>query len=322
MVRGLRCVDDNQGDDADPDPEALSWRWRADSRCGLSAKLDPENGTLVRSAIEAVARAEGLTQAQAFTRIAEIALAAIAADGKLPTLRGDEHAAVVVHLDAANVPAEPASASASAEERSRERVDVTDRARSRERRRPFGRIADGPGLADRVIRRLLCSGRVRTVVHDGDGMPLDLGRSHRAVSEKLFRALLLRDGGCAHPGCGSGHGLEAHHVRHWLHGGRTDLANLVLLCRRHHHAHHDGDFFIVPLGRGTFRFHRADGLQLPDIVDPTGLCDSPRPVETEYAGVSHDAATTRWDGTRLDHDYAVAALARGLHRVNRLSAAG
>jgi hypothetical protein len=95
----------------------------------------------------------------------------------------------------------------------------------------------------------------------------------------------------------------------------------VLLCRRHHHAHHDGDFFIVPLGRGTFRFHRADGLQLPDFVDPTGLCDTPGPAETEYPGVSYDAATTRRDGTRLDHDYGVAGLARGPHRVNRLSAA-
>jgi hypothetical protein len=24
---------------------------------------------------------------------------------------------------------------------------------------------------------------------------------------------------------------EAHHLRHWLHGGPTDLANLALLCR-------------------------------------------------------------------------------------------
>jgi hypothetical protein len=240
IVRGLRCVDDNQGDDAEPDPENLSWRWRPDSRYGLSAKLDPENGTLVQSAIEAVARAEGLTQAQALTRIAEIALAAIAADGKLPTLRGDEHAAVVVHLDAAAVPAEPASASA--ETRSRERADATNRERSRERRRPFARIADGPGLADRVIRRLLCSGRVRTVVHDRDGTPLDLGRSHRVVSEKLFRALVLRDGGCAHPGRGSGHGLEAHHVRHWLHGGRTDLGKLA----SHQNIRMDGRDTLLP----------------------------------------------------------------------------
>ncbi|MEO5745398.1 MAG: HNH endonuclease signature motif containing protein, partial [Terracoccus sp.] len=27
---------------------------------------------------------------------------------------------------------------------------------------------------------------------------------------------------------------DAHHVRHWLHGGTTSLGNLALLCRRHH----------------------------------------------------------------------------------------
>jgi hypothetical protein len=38
---------------------------------------------------------------------------------------------------------------------------------------------------------------------------------------------------------------EAHHVRHWIDGGGTDLANLVLLCRAHHHAHHDGEFRVT-----------------------------------------------------------------------------
>jgi hypothetical protein len=33
---------------------------------------------------------------------------------------------------------------------------------------------------------------------------------------------------------------EAHHLRHWLHGGATDLENLVLLCRTHHRAVHEG----------------------------------------------------------------------------------
>ena len=33
---------------------------------------------------------------------------------------------------------------------------------------------------------------------------------------------------------------DAHHLRHWLHGGPTDLANLALLCRTHHRAVHEG----------------------------------------------------------------------------------
>ncbi|WP_462417973.1 HNH endonuclease signature motif containing protein [Kytococcus sp. Marseille-QA3725] len=27
---------------------------------------------------------------------------------------------------------------------------------------------------------------------------------------------------------------HAHHIRHWADGGATDLANLALLCQRHH----------------------------------------------------------------------------------------
>jgi hypothetical protein len=31
-----------------------------------------------------------------------------------------------------------------------------------------------------------------------------------------------------------------HHLLEWEHGGTTDLSNLVLLCRRHHVAVHEG----------------------------------------------------------------------------------
>jgi hypothetical protein len=56
---------------------------------------------------------------------------------------------------------------------------------------------------------------------------------------------------------------EAHHLRHWLHGGPTDLANLALLCRTHHRAVHDGGWQLTrhPDGRLTAtpprRRHRA-----------------------------------------------------------------
>jgi hypothetical protein len=53
-----------------------------------------------------------------------------------------------------------------------------------------------------------------------------------------------------------------------MYAGSTVLANLVLLCRKHHHAHHDGEFLIVSLGRGRFRFLRADRRELPQHVDP------------------------------------------------------
>jgi hypothetical protein len=33
-------------------------------------------------------------------------------------------------------------------------------------------------------------------------------------------------------------------VRHWLHGGPTDLTNLVLLCRKHHRILHNSDWHV------------------------------------------------------------------------------
>jgi hypothetical protein len=71
--------------------------------------------------------------------------------------------------------------------------------------------------------------------------PLEVGRATRVVSAAQRTALAVRDGGCRCRGCDRPVAwCEAHHLRHWLHGGPTDLANLVLLCRSHHRAVHEG----------------------------------------------------------------------------------
>jgi Domain of unknown function (DUF222)/HNH endonuclease len=71
--------------------------------------------------------------------------------------------------------------------------------------------------------------------------PLEVGRATRVVSPAQRTALAVRDGGCRFPGCDRPLAwCEAHHLRHWLHGGPTDLENLVLLCRAHHRAVHEG----------------------------------------------------------------------------------
>src|SRR6266566_2063660 len=38
---------------------------------------------------------------------------------------------------------------------------------------------------------------------------------------------------------------DGHHVVHWIHGGPTDLDNLVLLCRRHHRMVHEGGWQLI-----------------------------------------------------------------------------
>ncbi len=85
-----------------------------------------------------------------------------------------------------------------------------------------------------TARRLICDGRLQTVVHDTDGHPIGVGTVTRVVPHYLRRSLVARDGGCAWPGCTNKHWLHAHHVIHVAHGGRTDEDNLSLVCRSCH----------------------------------------------------------------------------------------
>jgi HNH endonuclease len=84
--------------------------------------------------------------------------------------------------------------------------------------------------------------------------PLDVGRATRVVQPAQRTALAVRDGGCVFPGCSRPLvWCEAHHLWHWLDGGPTDLANLILLCRAHHRAVHEGRWHLArgPDGRLT-----------------------------------------------------------------------
>jgi len=319
VVRGLRSVDHNEK--ATDPGEYRKQSWTADSRWQLSARLDPERGALVGAAIDAIMQRDGCSLTDAFLQLVEIGLAG-QGDTKNPPreLRGHERAAVVIHLDAARV---PPSAERGADDPSDPRSAERDPEggplpRSAERdpdggstvARPYARVAGGPGLPDRVVLRLICDGRVRTVIHDGASNVLDVGRSHRLVTDRQYRALLARQHGhCAHPGCPNTKNLHAHHRIHWIHGGRTDLNNLLLLCERHHVAHHAGEFEIFTAGAGRFRFVSSDGRNLSAPRRPSANADS-RPLEDEHAHVAADAATPRWDGQRLDHRYAISVLAQ------------
>ena len=61
------------------------------------------------------------------------------------------------------------------------------------------------------------------------------GRTQRLATIDQRRALAVRDKGCSFPGCTRPCAwAEVHHIIGWIHGGTTDLTNLVLLCRFHH----------------------------------------------------------------------------------------
>ena len=92
-----------------------------------------------------------------------------------------------------------------------------------------------------TIERLLCDAGVARVITRGRSVPVDVGRTTRTIPSALWRALVVRDGGCVAPGCDRPVGwCEVHHRTPWSRGGATDLANCELRCSRHHHAVHEG----------------------------------------------------------------------------------
>ncbi|CDQ44145.1 HNH endonuclease signature motif containing protein [Mycolicibacterium neoaurum] len=96
---------------------------------------------------------------------------------------------------------------------------------------------------------IACDATLTSVVVDHSGVPLDVGRAERLFTPAIRKALGVRDGGCAHPGCGRPVSwCDAHHIQPWSEGGETSLDNGVLLCRLHHGLIHHGGWQVY-LGR-------------------------------------------------------------------------
>jgi len=107
-----------------------------------------------------------------------------------------------------------------------------------------------------TVERHACDGGLVPVLFDDDGQALNLGRSQRLHNGRQRTAIAARDGGCLAPDCDRpASWCEVHHIHEFGHGGATDLADGVLLCRHHHmlvHNNHwrverrDGGYWFVP----------------------------------------------------------------------------
>jgi hypothetical protein len=126
-------------------------------------------------------------------------------------------------------------------------------------------LPTGEVISAAAARRIACDAGIVPAVLDGDGHPLDVGRTRRLFTPAQRRALALRDGaGCAFPGCDRpGSWCDAHHLTHWADGGPTDLSNGVLLCGWHHQVIHHGQWAVVMAADG-----RPDFIP-PPFIDPT-----------------------------------------------------
>ena len=103
---------------------------------------------------------------------------------------------------------------------------------------------------------------------------------------------------------------DAHHVEHWADGGETNLDNLLLLCRFHHRALHEGGFRAVIDSEGNSRFYTARGRPIVPAPRPPRLASEPAVELTRRnwrQGLEIDSSTgfPRWHGEPLDLNVAL-----------------
>lgn len=148
-------------------------------------------------------------------------------------------------------------------------------------------------------RRLACDAPIVRMHHDASGTVLDVGRRTRSVPPAIRRALAAQDTTCRFPGCTSRR-CDAHHIDYWADGGVTSVDNLVLLCRRHHRAVHEGGFTVLR-DADRLSFSAPNGTVLP--ASPA------MPAQERCALIDYPVRSPAvWDGTPLDVTWAINVL--------------
>ena len=132
----------------------------------------------------------------------------------------------------------------------------------------FGRVPAATG------RRLACDAVLTRFLTDPHGEVLDVGRACRYTTTAQNKALAVMYEACGYPNCATPlTRCDIHHVTWWSHGGPTDLANLVPLCKQHHLFVHEHGYQILAAtndhgtavtGPKRWTFHTPRGHPIPD----------------------------------------------------------
>ncbi|MDQ3157268.1 MAG: HNH endonuclease, partial [Actinomycetota bacterium] len=107
-------------------------------------------------------------------------------------------------------------------------------------------LSTGTRVSINQVRKMACDLNLIPMVFNGKSLPMDFGQPQRLFTRWQKIAIANRDGGCTFPGCDRPpNWCEVHHGRiPWALGGRTDLADGVLLCNLHHHVVHDDEWAV------------------------------------------------------------------------------
>ncbi len=222
----------------------------------VKGRLDPEVGAALMRAVEAAS--------DALFRATDDAPADDAANDTEPQQRrADAIGLIAERALAAGFGGEGAPVSGSRAERYQVMLHVDPETLAAEGEPGQSELEEGTRVSGETSRRIACDSGVVRIARDNDGSVVGVGRKTRSVPPSVRRALEVRDRGCRFPGCGLRF-TDAHHVKHWADGGETSLRNLVLLCRKHHRAVHEGGVRVCLDVEGKVAFFAPNGEVLAD----------------------------------------------------------
>lgn len=101
-----------------------------------------------------------------------------------------------------------------------------------------------------TAQRQACDAGIVPILFDDEGQAVNVGRDLRLFTERQRKGLAARDGGCRFGDCDRPPSwCEAHHIHPWAaEGGRTDIADGILLCRHHHLLLHNAGWRVLRRG--------------------------------------------------------------------------
>lgn len=188
----------------------------------INGRLDPEGGTMVRTALEPYMKPTPDDDRSTTHRRADalVELARVQLDrGALPETGGHKPHLIVI-AQKQTLDGEPHSGPAE--------------------------LDGGQPVPGELARRIACDCKRTWVTVGPDSELLQIESPTNVIPPALRRALFLRDRTCRIPGCDRPAWMcDAHHMTPWSEGGPTVLSNLILCCRRHHRMIHEEGWRLI-----------------------------------------------------------------------------